>query len=842
MVRHKGRGFWRKTSAAWRAVALLLTLAFGASAGSSGLLPVSAAADGWTIECVDCPKFFQTVGNRGLQVDAEGHVHVAYAGGDFLYYASFDGASWSYDTVGECAQGDSAASLVLDATGQPHIGYTDDSARAMYAQKDAAGWHVEVVGDGSEYGSHPSLALDADAEPHMSWFGYDEMSLMHAHKDGGGWHVQTVHGPSDGGWTSSIALDGDGYPHITYEHGGSHDDTDLMYFSWGDSAWQIETVDTLGGGFSSLVLDEEGRPHVSYYADGNVRYAFREDSSWQTEVVGAGTRSSLVLDGTGVPQISYIHMSTGELLYGYRDGTAWQIEMVDVYYRDGTALAMDADGDPHIAAISGVVLNYARLDDPSTWDIEPVESSASVGMAPSLAIDGEDYAHMTYNGNMGVQYVREDASGWHFETIAWGGASSLALDGAGEPHVSYAVTRFDPGSAPYWEVIYARRDVAGWHFEIVASDLAEDEPSPPTLALDSTGSPHIGFWNRNDGELKYAYREGDAWHVETADGSGGSEVSLAQSGDGFPHLSYVRDETLLYAYRDATGWTVETVDDSTGGPRYSSLALDDDGYPHISYYDSSADDLRYAHQDSDGWHLDTVDDWGDVGRRSSLVLDEAGHPHISYYDGGYFAPPVIEYRLDLKYARWDGAAWQIETVDSDGDVGDYSSLALDSAGRPHIGYHDTSHQDLKCAYFYSAQLEVPVDVKPHSCPNPLNVKVRGSLPVAVLSTESFDIRQIDPASVRLEGVAPLTWSEVDIATPYEPFTGKVDALDCTDEGADGYVDLRLKFSVPELVASLGEVGDGDVLVLRLTGALKEEYGGTFIVGEDVVFILKRGKQ
>jgi hypothetical protein len=44
-----------------------------------------------------------------------------------------------------------------------------------------------------------------------------------------------------------------------------------------------------------------------------------------------------------------------------------------------------------------------------------------------------------------------------------------------------------------------------------------------------------------------------------------------------------------------------------------------------------------------------------------------------------------------------------------------------------------------------------------------------------------------------------------------------------------------------VVADLGEVNDGDVLVLQLTGNLKEEFGGTAIVGEDVVVILKKGK-
>lgn len=131
---------------------------------------------------------------------------------------------------------------------------------------------------------------------------------------------------------------------------------------------------------------------------------------------------------------------------------------------------------------------------------------------------------------------------------------------------------------------------------------------------------------------------------------------------------------------------------------------------------------------------------------------------------------------------------------------------------------------------------VAVDIKPLSCPNPLNVKKKGVLPVAILGTDELDVTTIDPASVRLEGVAPLRWSIKDVATPFNGVSND-DCLDCTKDGPDGWDDLTLKFDAQEVVTALGEVED--CLVLTLTGELKEEYGGTFFVGEDVVAILNK---
>ena len=134
---------------------------------------------------------------------------------------------------------------------------------------------------------------------------------------------------------------------------------------------------------------------------------------------------------------------------------------------------------------------------------------------------------------------------------------------------------------------------------------------------------------------------------------------------------------------------------------------------------------------------------------------------------------------------------------------------------------------------------VPVDVRPGSCPNPLNCQSKGVLPVAILGTVTFDVTQVDPATVRLAGVAPLRWDYEDVATPYEPLSGKQDCLvDCTTMGPDGYMDATLKFETQEIVAALGEtIQDGDCIVAQLTGNLRESAGGTEFIGEDVIRIV-----
>ncbi|MEA3336984.1 MAG: vWA domain-containing protein [Chloroflexota bacterium] len=145
------------------------------------------------------------------------------------------------------------------------------------------------------------------------------------------------------------------------------------------------------------------------------------------------------------------------------------------------------------------------------------------------------------------------------------------------------------------------------------------------------------------------------------------------------------------------------------------------------------------------------------------------------------------------------------------------------------------------------EMGVPLDIHPTSCPNPINTKSGGLTSAALLGTADFDVTQIDPATIVLFNaglqdpieVSPLRWAFEDVATPFEPYLNKpLDIYACTEQGPDGYLDITLKFRTGELVTAMGEVNDGDALILTLTGNLLD---GTPFVGEDVVKIVKKGR-
>ncbi len=168
----------------------------------------------------------------------------------------------------------------------------------------------------------------------------------------------------------------------------------------------------------------------------------------------------------------------------------------------------------------------------------------------------------------------------------------------------------------------------------------------------------------------------------------GEYPSLAYDKSGIRHISYYDavNKQIMYASFVNGAWTKETVTD-TAGTHTTSLAFDPEGNPGISYGDGyHYGNQMYAHWNGSVWSVEKVDNGGplgNVGQFSSLAYDLAGTPHISYNDGNTAA--------DMMYAVKSGDTWTISTIAKKGNTGYDSSLVLDSNGLPHVAFRDRNH-------------------------------------------------------------------------------------------------------------------------------------------------------
>jgi hypothetical protein len=426
---------------------------------------------------------------------------------------------------------------------------------------------------------------------------------------------------------------------------------------------------------------------------------------------GRMTDRALQFDALGQPHVAY---GGSQLYYAFHSGAVWQVEVADATRQVGSdaALALDSTGQPHISYSDegNQDLRYAYRN-AAGWHVETVESQGRVGKYTSLALDSQGYAHISYrNLDTGeLRYAFRDGEDWHVETadplcgIAW--MTSLALDAQGRPHVAYLA------GAPYEALRWAVRDSTGWQVETV-----DDQGKAgwyPSIAVDAQGGVHISYGKDADA-LGYAFRDGAGWRLETIDSDGDASyvTSLVLDSSGRPHVSYLRTyagqerSETRHTYRDDAGWHGEIAYLGGNWVDFTSLALDNTDRPCIALsdrdaYQSPASLLLACQQPDDDrvdagpptWAVEIIDAEGETGQESSLAIDALGRPHVAYTGAGL----VYAWSTGLPAAgvgEYLAPGWQGEPVDSQGAE---PSLALDSAGVPHLAYTDVVTRDLRYA-------------------------------------------------------------------------------------------------------------------------------------------------
>jgi hypothetical protein len=346
-------------------------------------------------------------------------------------------------------------------------------------------------------------------------------------------------------------------------------------------------------------------------------------------------------------------------------------------------------------ATTGTHTVYVKESSNLAWATFTVTRPRDVGLYTSMALDSEGHPHISYydatNGDL--KYAEWTGSVWSIKKVASIGYaddvySSIAIDSGG-PSISY----YD---ATNGDLKYAHWTGLAWDLQTV--DSAGDVGMYSSIAIDSVGRPSISYYDATNRNLKYAHRTDSGWSVETVDSTinVGRYTSIAINSMDQPCISYCAwaGYQLKYAQWTGSAWSVQTVE-TTGIPTsFTSIALDSDNHPHIGYFDPTGSDLKYAQWTGSAWSVQTVDSTGDVGAFTSIGLDSSGYPCISYYDGW----PYPGGNMNLKYAHWTGSTWDFQTIDSIGNVGKFTSIAIDSGG-PSICYYDETNGDLKYAHW-----------------------------------------------------------------------------------------------------------------------------------------------
>ena len=331
-------------------------------------------------------------------------------------------------------------SLTFMSDGNPAISYHRglNNYSLMYAYKHDETWHLEMVEalpENSDVFDGTSLAFNSLGNPSISYLHHINPmefngKLWFAARSGSTWSIEQIPDSGAVGQLSSLCYNQSGFPVISY-HEYISSSGKVKFARNNGTNWQIETPDPnpgeVGGGFTSLALDSNDFPHISYSAgagdpgQGELRHAWFNGSTWQTEIVdtGIGSRypqsniwTTLRINSGDNIYIAYHDTIQKDLKFAWKTGPSWAREVVEGTGDVGMwcSLALNSSSTPYISYhdLTNKQVKIAKRISPSNWTFQTVESG--LGSADSyrdtytsIALDPSETPAVAYfDAGMGV--------------------------------------------------------------------------------------------------------------------------------------------------------------------------------------------------------------------------------------------------------------------------------------------------------------------------------------------------------------------------------------------------------------------------------------------------------
>ncbi len=481
--------------------------------------------------------------------------------------------------------------------------------------------------------------------------------------------------------------------------------------------------------YTSVVINDNNFPVVSYYDGengnlklatcGNVSCTFSDIVTVDSSTNDTGLYSSMMLNDSGDPVISYKHLTYKTLELAICKDAACTVKTskrVDSINPIGstTSLALDSNGFPTISYMDDrdrylriAVCNDTDCTNPT---LTAIDNGDIFGRTASLEINQNHKPVVSYYNqtksnlemvvcNMCIRPTLTTVDSGNGGIT--GLASSMALNSSGNAVISY------------YDASFKRLKLA------ICNDATCSNPNISTvnstfvmnyisLALNDEDIPIISYYNVDDHQLEIAICNDANCSNPTlksltiGNSLEGKYTSVAYNNLGFPAVSYLHETNawLMLAYCwDATCDEFELLTVATDPGRvgeHTSMVMNSSNFPVISHYDDFNKNLILS-VCANALCFGTVEtriidgEPGNVGEHSSIALNSNGYPVISYFESDF------QY---LKLAVCNDALCTqptLTTVDSSSVVGRYTSLSLTKDDYPIISYVDLANDNFKVA-------------------------------------------------------------------------------------------------------------------------------------------------
>ncbi|MCA9988941.1 MAG: VCBS repeat-containing protein, partial [Anaerolineales bacterium] len=473
----------------------------------------------------------------------------------------------------------------------------------------------------------------------------------------------------------------------------------------GQTGWQIERVRNFGPDDAQtlLVQDPAGRPLLAYLDSAQTYFSFWNGLNWASargdnqprDEYAARLYSLYALPEGGFDVLAGFEFvgsrGGGSFFFNlYWDGERVQRSPLGLNLSDITAVR-------HVTPLRAPLLRqfvYTRPDEVAYGRSDTlvrtiIDAGASDPRDLDLERDSAGDLYVSYvsaGAQDELRYARETGGNWTVQVVAAAGAiqhAQLLLDSQARPHLVYyrpdqntiEHLRLDGAS---WTTLPAPAPVAGLTKMVAALDSG-DELHLALLALDN-GAP----------ALFYGPPAGSAWTpgvVVTGDAIGYTNLGFTITPDDVLQLTWqAGSDQDIYLARYQAAWGFTVADSNPAAALPSLYTAPGNDRVHLSYQPAPLNPLQYAAFDG-AWLSETIGAAGGSFAQSSLRRDGLGLAHVSFYEPG---------NRDLYYARQTATGWQVELVDSAGDVGRHNELYFSNQG-PVIAYWDATNQQIKMA-------------------------------------------------------------------------------------------------------------------------------------------------